>query len=247
MAPAPPTVLSHMTAHRRFAKSVEFGLAWTWSKAMSYNDTDTSEVTTLVSRRLWNYSLAPIDRTHIVNVNWLWSIPRFQTGNAFGRAALDGWQLSGIAAFVSGAPVSIGYTTTTAYDITGSPNLGARVDVIGNPVLDSGQRTFSRDFNTSVFRLPAKGTIGTAQNPLLRGPGINNFDLSLFKSFAVKERARLQFRAEAYNAFNHTQFSGFDATARFDTTTGAQINSRFGEFTAARSPRIMQMALRVTF
>jgi outer membrane receptor protein involved in Fe transport len=236
-----------LTVNRRFAKSLEFGLAWTWSKAMAYNDGDTNEVTTLVNPRVWNYGLSTIDRTHIVSLNWLYSLPKSPWRNAVGKVVLDDWQVSGIASFISGAPVNIGYSTTTAYDITGTPNLSARIDVTGDPVLAKGDRTFSRNFDTSVFRLPARGTIGTAAPTQLRGPGINNFDISLFKSFRIRERARLQFRAEAYNAFNHTQFSAFDSTARFDPATGAQANTRLGEFTAARGPRIMQMALRFMF
>ena len=236
-----------MTLNRRFAKSLEFGLAWTWSKAMGYNDVDSGEVTTLVSRRLWNYGLSPIDRTHIVNINWVWSLPKTPWRNPLTRSVFNDWKISGSAAFISGAPVGVSYATTTAYDVTGTSNLGARIDVIGKAVLPKGDRTFSRNFDTSVFRLPGKGTIGTAQSPLLRGPGVNNFDISLFKIFPIKERANLQFRAEMYNAFNHTQLSAFDTTARFDTVTGAQGNARFGEYTTARTPRIMQMALRFSF
>ncbi len=236
-----------VTASRRFARSVEFGLAWTWSKAMGYNDGDTNEVSTLVSPRVWNYGMSTVDRTHVVNVNWLWTLPQTQWNFAAAKAVLNDWQLSGIASFISGAPVGIGLSTVTPYDITGTPNLGARVDAVSNPVLPKGERTFSRNFRTDVFRLPARGTIGTAQNPLLRGPGVNNFDISLFKSFPIHERVRAQFRCEMYNAFNHTQFSAFDTAARFDVATGAQVNARLGEFTTARTPRIMQMALRLTF
>jgi hypothetical protein len=236
-----------VTANRHFTKSLEFGLAWTWSKAMAYNDGDNNEIATLVSPRLWNYGMSSIDRTHVVNVNWLWSLPKSPWKNPVVKGVLNEWQMSGLASFISGAPVGVGYATTTAYDVTGTPNLGARIDATGNPVLPKGDRTFSRNFDTSVFRLPAKGTIGTAQSPLLRGPGVNNFDISILKSFPIKERARLQFRCEMYNAFNHTQFSAFDTTARFDPATGQQANARFGEFTTARSPRIMQMALRFLF
>jgi len=236
-----------VTASRRFARNLEFGLAWTWSKALSFNDADRNEVATLVSPRVWNYGLSAIDRTHVVNINWLWSLPKSPWKSALAKAVSNDWQMSGIASFISGAPVGVGYSTTTAYDVTGTASLAARIDVTGNPVLPKGDRTFSRNFDTSVFRLPAKGTIGTAQSPLFRGPGVNNFDLSFFKSFPIGEHIRLQYRCEMYNAFNHTQFSAFDVTARFDPATGQQVNARFGEFTAARDPRIMQMALRLTF
>ena len=236
-----------VTVNRRFAKTLEFGLAWTWSKTMSYNDSDNDDVTTLVSPRVWNYGMSAIDRTHVVNFNWLWTLPKSRSQWKPVKAVLNDWQMSGIASFISGAPVAVGYSTTTAYDVTGTANLSARIDATGNPVLPKAERTFSKNFRTDVFRLPAKGTIGTAQSALLRGPGTNNFDITLFKSFAIYERARLQFRCEMSNAFNHTQFSAFDTTARFDPATGAQTNTRFGEFTTARNPRIVQMALRFSF
>ena len=235
------------TLNRRFTKSLEFGLAWTWSKAMTYTDSDTGEVSTLVNPRVWNYGLSSIDRTHIVNLNWLYTLPKPKWHNAASYAVLGGWQVSGIGSFSSGAPTGVGFSTTTAFDITGSANLGARINVNGNPVLPASERTFSHNFRTDVFSLPAKGTIGTAAPTVLRGPGVSNFDISAFKNFRIHERGNVQFRAEAYNAFNHTQFSAFDTTARFDTNTGAQINARLGEFTAARSPRIMQMALRLSW
>ena len=112
-----------LTANRRFAKALDFGLAWTWSKAMAYNDGDSNEVSTLVNPRVWNYGLSSIDRTHIVSLNWLYSLPKTKWRNAVARQVLDDWQVSGIASFVSGAPVNVGYATTTAYDVTGTPNL----------------------------------------------------------------------------------------------------------------------------
>ena len=94
--------------------------------------------------------------------------------------------------------------------------------------------------------MPAKGTFGNSAKTVIRGPGVNNWDIAIFKNFPVRERLRLQFRWELYNCFNHTQFSGLDTTARFDAA-GKQVNARFGEFTAARNPRIMQFALRFYF
>lgn len=235
-----------VTLNRRFTRDLEFGCSWTWSKAMDFVDGDQNRVTTVVSPRVWNYGLAGFDRTHVLKVNWLWNIPGGQWKQRPVKAVLAGWQLNGIASFVSGAPVSIGYSLVQGTDITGTPSVGARVVLTGDPVLPKGERTFGRNFKTETVRPPTVGSIGKAARSNLRGPGINNWDIALFKNFEVHERAKLQFRAEFYNAFNHTQFSSYDAGARFDAA-GAQVNARFGEFTAARTPRIVQLALRLTF
>jgi hypothetical protein len=134
----------------------------------------------------------------------------------------------------------------TAADITGSPSQAARINVTGDAVLPKSERTFSRNFKTEVFQVPPVGTVGNSARYTMRGPGVNNFDIAIFKNFPVREALRIQFRWEMYNAFNHTQFSGFDATARFDAQ-GKQVNARFGEMTSARLPRQMQFALRFLF
>ena len=235
-----------VSANRRFAHGLQFGGAWTWSKAMDFADGDTNAVSTLVPVRVWNYGLASFDHTHVVKINWLWDLPKANLQNAVARAVVNNWQLSGIASFVSGAPLGVSYSTVAAVDTTGSPTDGARVVITGNPVLPKSGRTFNRYFDTSVFRLPAVGTIGNSAPTLFRGPGINNFDLALFKNFPIRDRARLQLRCDAYNAFNHTQFSAVNAAARFDAT-GAQVNTLFGQLTAARDARIMQLSARFSF
>ena len=234
------------SANRRFARGLQFGASWTWSKAMDFNDNDTQAVSTLVPVRVWNYGLSSFDRTHVLKINWLWDVPKPGLSNPVAQRVLDGWQMSGIASFVSGAPLGVGYSTTVSTDITGSPTDGARIVVTGNPVLPKSERTFSRNFRTEVFRLPARGTYGNAAKNLIRGPGINNWDIAVFKNVMIREPFRFQFRTEFYNAFNHTQFSGLDAAARFDPA-GNQVNQRFGEYTAARNPRQIQFALRVSF
>lgn len=235
-----------VTANRQFARSLQFGASWTWSKAMDFNDTDTGAVSDLVPVRVWNYGLAAFDRTHAFKLNWMWDTPRMPGNARLVKAVLNDWTLSGIMSFISGAPLGIGFSQVVASDITGSPTDGARIVVTGNPVLPKSERTFSRNFRTEVFRLPAVGTIGNAAKNLIRGPGINNWDIAVFKDFPFRERMRLQFRCEMYNAWNHTQFSGLDTGARFDAQ-GRQVNARFGEFTAARNPRQMQLALRFYF
>lgn len=235
-----------VTAARRLAKGLEFNMAWTWSKAMDYNDDDYNTVAILLSPRVWNYGLAGFDRTHVAKASWIYDLPKSPWQGFVPRAIFDGWQISGIASFVSGSPTGISLTTTTGFDITGTTSLSPRVDVIANPVIPKGDRTFAVNFNTSAFALPAKGTPGNSAKTVIRGPGINNFDLALNRNFHVKEKVRIQFRWETYNTFNHTQFSGLDTTARFDPA-GLQTNTRFGQFTSSRTPRIMQFSLRTSF
>ncbi len=236
-----------VSAKRRFAQGIQFGAAWTWSKAMDFNDQDTDSVTSLAPLRVWNYGLASFDRTHVLSLNYVWDVPALPVRNVVGRQLARGWQLSGITSFVSGAPLGVGYGTTSSVDTTGTTSLSARIVVTGDPVLPKSERTFYRNFRTNVFRLPAVGTIGNAAKTLIRGPGINNWDVAVFKNFPIRERVRVQFRWELYNAWNHTQFSALDTTARFDTKTGDQVNAGLGQFTAARPPRQMQLALRFYF
>jgi hypothetical protein len=232
--------------NRRFGKGIDFGASWTWSKTMDFADDDAVAVAVLVPLRQWNYGLASFDRTHVFRINYVWALPEKAWPVRPARWVLNGWQLSGITSFVSGAPLAIGYSFVNATDITGTASQGARVVLTGNPVLPKGDRTFSRNFNTEVVKAPAVGTLGNAGRYNLRGPGINNWDISLLKNIPVGERVKLQFRSEFYNAFNHTQFNGLDVAARFDAQ-GRQVNARFGEFTGALTPRIIQLAIRASF
>ena len=238
-----------VTASRRMARGGQLSAAWTWSKAMDYADAYNTLVSTLVDRRVWNYGRAGFDRTHILKLSYIYDLPRVSRlwPHPLARRLFDRWQVSGISSFVSGAPLGVTYTQTGTTDVTGSPTDGARVVLIADPRIPRGERTFDRNFNTAAFAPPRVGTIGNAAKDLIRGPGINNWDMSLFKTFAVHgERWKMQVRAETYNTFNHSQFSALDAAAQFNAL-GQQLNARFGEFTAARQPRRMQLALRLSW
>jgi hypothetical protein len=241
-----------ITVNRRFTKRLEGGAAWTWSKAMDYDDIDTTNLSFLVNPKVWNYGEAGFDRTHILKMHWIAEVPR---GSGllpimpFKKAILDGWQLSGITTFMSGAPtgVTMQLTSGNANNWSGSPTDASRPNMIANPVLPKDERTFDKNLNTAAFALPPQGTWGNAPRDVFRGPGINNWDVSLFKNFALTERFKAQFRCESYNVFNHTQFSAVDTNVKFDNKTGAQVNPLFGQFTTSRLPRRMQLALRITF
>jgi hypothetical protein len=244
--------------NRRFKHGLQGGAAWTWSKAMDYDDNDTTDLSALVDRRVWNYGKAGFDRTHILKLNFIYSVPgtsRFlpEGGRGFKtlkKSVLDGWQISGITTFMSGAPngVSLAFTQTfNANNWSGSPTDGARPTVIANPVLPKDQRDFNHAFNTSAFSFGPQGTWGNAAKEVFRGPGINNWDVSLFKNFKMAERYRAEFRAEAYNIANHTQFATVNTSGQFDPKTGLNGNPLFGQYLTTRLPRRMQLALRVTF
>lgn len=233
------------TINRRFANGFQFGTSYTWSKFMSSVDFDANAVSPFVPARQWNYGLSTYDRTHNLRMNFLYQLPRLWYSNPISKWALNGWEIGGINAFISGEPKSIGFNNTN-FDITGTPSQNPRIDVAGPIVLPKSERTFSKNFRTENLRLPTVGTLGNAGRVQFRGPGIENWDLSVFKKFPIREPFTLQLRAEAYNAFNHTQFANLDTTARFDAVGNLQATT-LGQFTQSRTPRQLQLALRFTF
>ena len=234
--------------NRRMSSTLQFGVAYTWSKAMDLTSGDNGVLPIYRPYRIWAYGKSSYDQTHVFVTNFLWDLPKAgkHWNNALAKTVLDNWQLSGIMTMASGTPRDVSYSTTDGADITGGGD-GARVNVTGKAILPKGDRTFDRFFNTSVFARPSRGDFGNAPKDIFRMPGINNWDVSFFKRFPLKNEARyLQFRWEIYNAFNHTQFNGVDNGARFDPQ-GAQVNAQFGRFTSSRTPRVMQGALNFTF
>src|SRR5260370_10521765 len=142
--------------NRRYTRGVTYGLAWTWSKAMDYVDSQDSNVSSVINPRVWNYGKAGYDHTHIFRAHFTWSLPR-ASNLAKGKIvkyAFDGWQLSGITTFQRGAPLGIGYSLVNSVDITGSTD-GARVVVLQNPILPKDQRDFSHAFDVNTFAPPA--------------------------------------------------------------------------------------------
>jgi hypothetical protein len=231
-----------VTLNRRMRGGLEVGGAWTWSKDLGYNG-----IIPGINPNVWEYGLQSIDRTHVVQATFLYDLPKLSTSERLIKGALNNWHVSGLLTFESGVPQSVGISTTNGEDITGSPDLSPRPLMLGNPVLPKSQRTFAHWFNTAAFGLPPVGSIGNAPPYQFRGPGLNNWNISVFKDFPVYERMRLQFRSEFYNAFNHTQFSSVNTSAQFNPTTGAETNTAFGELTAAAAPRVIQLVARFVF
>ena len=231
-----------LSIHRRFASGFQFGLAYTFSKYMDYTG-----IPIYRPLRTWAYGFDGSDQTHNLSFNYSYNLPRASKlkDNAFMRVAFDGWLLSGVSQFVSGTPAAISLSTVQGTDLTGGGD-GQRVNVVGNP--NSTGSTFFQWFNTSAFAAPGKGDPGNAGKYSVRNPGVNNNDIALSKRFSLaKEQRYFQLRWEAYNAFNHTQYSGINVSPKYDLTTGAQTNALFGQVTSTRAPRVMQGSLRFVF
>jgi hypothetical protein len=152
------------------------------------------------------------------------------------RGVLAGWIASTIVTFESGNAEPVFNVMTSARDH--EPDVA---NVSGDPNLPRGQRDFYHMFNTAAFSAPPMDVKGNAGLGIVRGPGINNWDIALTKNFKPVERMNVRFRGDFFNAFNHTQWSGVDTT--FNTAS----NSTFGFATGAREPRIMQLGLTVSF
>jgi len=168
------------------------------------------------------------------------------------REAIGGWQINAITTFETGAPTTVlnGYTSSFDY-------MGDVPDRVCNGNLSRGDRTFTRQFNTDCYVNPGPDPItgialhrGNERRNNLIGPGINNWDLSLNKAFALwGEGHELQLRAESFNSFNHTQWSSINTPGYNGVLDDRAVNpaSQFGYVTGARNGRHMQLALKFVF
>jgi len=151
------------------------------------------------------------------------------------KTALGGWQVSGIVTLSSGLPINIGLSGNQSGN--GLPAASNRPNLTGSV---SYPHTVAQWFDKTAFTAPAVGAFGTLGHNALRGPGRDNWNLSLFKSFLLSEArgSRLEFRAESFNTWNHTQFH--------DVSTNLGDN-KFGQVTSAFEPRIFQLGMKIVF
>lgn len=237
-----------VSVNRRMAYGIQYGVSYTWSKVLGVASTDGSTVSPYFDMRHRNYGPLSYDVPQMLIVNYIWDLPNpgRKLNSRVAGVVLGNWQLSGITAAMSGTPFTPGFSTSDGADITGSTE-GATIQVIGDPHLPSDQRSFSRNFNAAAFARPAQGTFGNAGVGILRNPAWSNWDISLSKRIPWKGEERyFQLRGEFYNAWNHPEFSAFDAGFRFNAA-GQQINTNLGAYTATRNPRQIQLSLRLMF
>jgi hypothetical protein len=252
------TIRSHFgTAHynsmqvqlnRRYINGLQFAVAYTLAKTFGNGDT----YSPLRPDGSWNDAPDSATQLHNLVVNYTWDVPNGSRmwNNLLMRGLLDGWQVSGDTALVSGDWSGVSTSTTDNVDFTGGDG-GTRARISGDVMCtsncDPAPGGTGSYLNAAAFsRLTGRGDIGNAPRTVFRLPKIVNSNISAFKNFAIGGGRRIQFRWEMYNVFNHTQWSSINTNAQFNPA-GEQVNANFGKATAARDPRIMQGAIRFTF
>jgi hypothetical protein len=167
------------------------------------------------------------------------------SNSGFAKAIFNGWQFSGITRFWSGNPTSI----TSSNGNPGTLGNGPRAVYIGGNVYPDNQDRFNY-FNPLAFATAADGTFGNLGRNTLRLPGINNWDMSLFKNTKITERITTQLRFEFFNVWNHTQWSGVNTSISAgnpNTPITAATRGTSGQVNSTRDPRSLQMALKLYF
>lgn len=195
-----------------------------------------------------NFALGGFDRTHVFQMGFVYAPPIFKDSSRATGKVLGGWQVNGIFAKYSGTPFSIGGTNTTL----NCPGCGSvLINVNGDPKPSGNVGAYSTQtyYDKSLFSQPtgtAKGGFGNSARNQFRRPGVWNLDLSLFKQFKIGEKIQPEFRVEAFNFFNHTNWgapvTGFTANNFLQFTPG---NAESG--TNTPGARRVQLGFRVAF
>ena len=231
-------------------KSLNVSVSYTWS----HNTTNLAGNGVIDPYHVNRYhgNAESLNYPQSVSITLLYQLPFFRhNGNRFEKAALGGWSFNDISTFRSGTSLSPGLSET-------DQGLAARPDQLPG-ALTRGPKTWKNGtsqqwFNTSAFTCPGGttpgacttvaalapgfGFYGNAQTGIIRGPGQEVYNMALFKQFHYTESTFLEFRAEAFNTFNHTN------PGNPNTTLG---NANYGKVTSAADPRILEVALRLKF
>jgi hypothetical protein len=177
----------------------------------------------------------------------IWSPIYGRNWASWSKAILTDWRLSGILTLESGDRMTVvnGWGTS-AEDFAGFDQL----NVTGNPNISHGKKTFTQQFNSGAFSVPAEHLRGNSGLGTIQGPGQNNVDLSLSKTFKIWESINANIRADAYNAFNHSQWTSVQTTSTKSNSTNIGSDPSkiyFGTVTGSREARITQISMKISF
>ncbi|MDX1979717.1 MAG: TonB-dependent receptor [Bryobacteraceae bacterium] len=231
-----------LSVEKRMSKGLQVLFGYTWGHAIDDVGTEFGGGTGTpqdIRNRRADRGNSAFDIRHRATISYTYRLP-FGKGMSWinqggvANVILGGWQTNGVVIMQTGLPFTVGHAGAN----TGGAG-GSRANFVRDATLPSDQRSLQRWFDITAFATPALYTFGNLGRNTLYGPGRWNYDMSLFKDFSIRERLIVQFRAEAFNVFNHPQFG------QPNSTIGAggvgSITSTVG------NPRQLQLALRVQF
>ncbi len=224
-------------------KYVNFLIGYTFEKSLD-NGSDSFDATNpLNPGQTYALSSFNVPQNFVASYTIQLPFDHFIGGGDIAKRFTAGWELSGVTTFAKGEPVTLNENDDNSLlgafnanvDVPSYANNGSSLYINRNP------RKGLPYFNPDYFVPETIGQVGNAMRRSFSGPGINNFDMALLKSTDITENTKLQFRAEAFNIFNHAQFTNPNGLVN-NTGQGG-----FGYVTGANEPRIMQVALKFLF
>jgi hypothetical protein len=241
-------------AVRRSSGGLELNFAYTYSHSIDDSSDRFDGSFTDTYNPAANRASSNFDERQVLNFGYVWDIPVFKSPG-IAHAVLGGWQYSGITTFSTGSPFSVIFDSDNA-GVGNGIGSASYADLVGNPkagVVQTPLVGFGRVFyNAAAYADPTALTFGDSGRNSLRNPDFINFDMALFKHFAIKEAAAIEFRAEAFNVFNHTEWGPIAGQAG----AGANINGSgtntidttgFLYAGGVHEARILQLALKIIF
>ncbi len=238
---------------RRNVGQLTLSAAYTYSHAIddASDRFDTSFVNAYNFKM--NRASSSFDQRHIFNFSYVWDLPFFK-GAGIAHTVLGGWTFTGITSISSGTPFSALFNADNA-GVANGVGSASHPDLVGNPsagpfsppdVADGFAKVF---YNLNAFAAPRGLTFGDAGRNILRNPRRTNFDMKLIKHFAFTERVGFDFLAEAFNVFNHTEWSGIagDAGSAGGSGNNDILSPGFAQISQAHNPRILQLGGKLIF
>jgi hypothetical protein len=241
-----------------FTHGFTISVNYTWSKSNDTLPFDTDAATfgtsgyytlplTAPDFRRYDRGRSDYDHRNVFVTSYVWQTPAFATMNSFVRQAIGSWELSGIVSAQSGGPLTLYAGQDRSQTGIGSD----RAQQISQQAYSKGSCGTAKPclhwLNAAAFTLPAIGQFGNVGKGEFTGPGFFNWDMGIFKNFPVKERLTIQFRAELFNAFNHPNFATDNTNSAAKSPVQTVSSAGFGNILAANDPRIIQLALKVSF
>ncbi len=240
-----------MKVERRVASGLSLLGAYTWSKSLSNADISSVGGGTFLAG-LQDYmdmagsrSPSVFDIAHRLSMAAIYDVPLFRKHpQAAVRTLLGGWQLGTIITEQTGFGAAIG----SVVDTTGT-GIASRTNAVAGQrfMLDRGQRTRARWFNTAAFAFPTAGSFGSTARIPIHLPGLNQMDFAAIKNFRFYESHQVQFRAEFFNSFNHVNLGAPGLNIRDPDNFGRITSTVQGAAGMPGDARVVQFGLKYSF